>query len=83
MTPQRFLECLAYLFWTRETLAEVLECDPALINAWATGREEIPAGLAAWLETLAKAHEAAGVPTTYRKARFSAELWRARGEDDE
>lgn len=51
------------------------------INAWATGREEIPAGLAAWLETLTKAHEAAGIPTTYRKARFSAERWKDRDEE--
>lgn len=27
---------------------------------------EVPASLAAWLESLAQCHEAAGIPATYR-----------------
>ncbi|PSH64752.1 hypothetical protein CU102_21130 [Phyllobacterium brassicacearum] len=67
MTPPRFLECLAYLFWSRETLAEILECEPVLVKEWAEGREPIPPQLARWLETLALAHAKAGIPTAYRR----------------
>jgi hypothetical protein len=37
-----------------------------LVEAWATGSVEIPTRLGAWLETLAKCHEAIPPPTTYR-----------------
>lgn len=70
MTPPRFIECLAYLFWSLDDLAEILECEDGLVHAWAAGQEEIPPNLAAWLETLAKCHEAAGVPTTWKRKKF-------------
>lgn len=67
MTPSRFIECLAYMNWSREKLADILECEEGLVHAWATGREEIPVTLVVWLEGLATCHEAAGIPTTWRK----------------
>lgn len=47
MTPSRFIECLAYMSWSREKLSEILECEEGSVHAWATGREKIPSGLAA------------------------------------
>jgi hypothetical protein len=66
MTSDRFSECLAYLFWSQETLAGVLDCDTMLVRAWAEGGQEIPPELAAWLETLALLHEVSGIPSRYR-----------------
>lgn len=40
--------------------------DLSWVEALEAGNTEVPAGLAAWLETLARCHEAAGIPTTYR-----------------
>lgn len=51
-------------------LASLLQCDLALVDAWEAGKEEIPEKLAAWLETLAKSHEAIGVPEDYRGRQF-------------
>lgn len=59
MTPARFRKCLETIHWTEHTLAAALECELALVEAWASGEEEIPPKLAAWLEVLALAHEAA------------------------
>ena len=73
MTPSRFMECLAYLFWSRETLVDILECDPVLVKEWAEGREPVPPQLAAWLESLAVAHAKAGIPTAYRR-RYAARM---------
>ncbi|TCL70518.1 hypothetical protein [Rhizobium sp. BK251] len=66
MTPARFSECLLRLRWTPINLASALQCDLALVEAWESGEEEIPAKLAAWLETLAKAHDTLDIPKTYR-----------------
>ncbi len=66
MTPNRFSECLLHIRWTPINLASALQCDLALVEAWESGEEEVPAQLAAWLETLAKAHEALETPTEYR-----------------
>lgn len=66
MTPARFNDCLAALRWTEHGLAQTLGCDIFLVEAWGSGSEPIPAKLAAWLETLAKCHEAIPPPTTYR-----------------
>ncbi|WP_132960723.1 hypothetical protein [Rhizobium sp. BK251] len=66
MTPARFTECLLHIRWTPINLASALQCDLALVEAWESGEDEVPAELGAWLEILAKAHEAVEVPSTYR-----------------
>jgi hypothetical protein len=58
MTPSRFVECLEALHWSNDQLAAIMECDEGRVEAWAIGLEPIPAKVAAWVETLAKAHEA-------------------------
>jgi hypothetical protein len=70
MTPARFTECLLHIRWTPMNLASLLQCDLALVDAWESGKEEIPAKLAAWLETLAKTHEALGVLEDYRGRQY-------------
>ncbi len=59
MTPNRLVECLATLRWTSLDLADALECDISLVEAWLEGMEEIPVKAAAWMETLATVHAAA------------------------
>lgn len=58
MTPDRYVECLEWLQWDTEVLAEVLGCDQSLTEAYSLGLAEVPIKLGAWLETLAQAHEA-------------------------
>nr|WP_042954752.1 hypothetical protein [Rhizobium leguminosarum] len=58
MTSERFSECLLHIRWTPINIASALQCELSWIEALEAGNEEIPAGLATWLETLAKAHEA-------------------------
>lgn len=58
MTPSRFVECLEALHWSNDQLAAILECDEGRVEGWAIGLEPIPAKVAAWVETLASAHEA-------------------------
>lgn len=69
MTPARFTECLLHIRWTPINLASALQCQLSWVEALEAGNEEIPAGLASWLETLAQAHEALPPPTTYRGKR--------------
>ncbi|AUX79852.1 MULTISPECIES: hypothetical protein [Sinorhizobium] len=66
MTPKRFAECLASLRWTTIDLTSALQCQLAWIEAMESGQAEIPEDLACWLESLAKFHEAAGIPIRYR-----------------
>ena len=66
MTPARFTECLLHIRWTPINLASALQCDLSWVEALEAGNAEVPTGLAAWLETLAQCHEAAGIPDTYR-----------------
>jgi hypothetical protein len=66
MTPARFNECLLHIRWTPINLASALQCDLSWVEVSEAGNIDVPAGLAAWLETLAQFHEAAGVPNTYR-----------------
>ncbi|EJC75075.1 hypothetical protein Rleg10DRAFT_3633 [Rhizobium leguminosarum bv. trifolii WSM2012] len=73
MTPARFTECLLCIRWTPINLASALQCDLSWVEAMEVGNAEVPAGLAAWLETLARCHEAAGIPTTYRERGHSEE----------
>ncbi len=69
MTPARFTECLLHIRWTPINLASALQCQLSWVEALEAGNEEIPAGLAAWLEALAQAHEALPPPITYRGKR--------------
>lgn len=57
MAPDRLEECLTILHWPRSTLASMMECDISLVDAWLVGLAEIPADIAAWIETLASVHE--------------------------
>lgn len=59
MTPERLDECLMALRWPSSTLAAVCDCRPSLVELWLDGEKEIPAKVAAWVETLAQHHEAA------------------------
>ena len=58
MTRDRFLECLEAMHWSTDQLAMILECDEALVEAWAIGLEPVPPKLAAWVQALANVHEA-------------------------
>ncbi|WP_223217378.1 hypothetical protein [Rhizobium cauense] len=65
MTPERFSECLLHIRWTQINIASALQCELSWIEALEAGNEEIPSGLAVWLEALAQAHEALPPPDTY------------------
>lgn len=69
MTPERFVEALNCVHWTSGHVAQLLGCSEELVDAWASGKEDIPPQIGVWLERLAEAHEAVGVPTTFRGRR--------------
>lgn len=66
MTPQRFVEALGHVHWTQKQVAQLLECELSLIEAWVAGKEQIPPAIGMWLEALAETHEAVGVPRCCR-----------------
>jgi hypothetical protein len=72
MTPTRLVQCLGTIRWTSLDLADALECDVSLVEAWLEDYEEIPARTAAWIETLATVHAAAEAekPTSLKGKRF-------------
>jgi hypothetical protein len=65
MNADRFNQCLRVIRWTPLNIASALQCDLSWIEALEAGNEEVPDGLAAWLETLAQLHEAQPPPKTY------------------
>lgn len=67
MTPARFRECLSLLRWTQRGLADTLECDDRLVRRWASGEADIPASVAAWMETLGKVLETLPPPKGWRR----------------
>ncbi|WP_138328211.1 hypothetical protein [Rhizobium indicum] len=69
MTPARFTECLLHIRWTPINIASALQCELSWIESMEAGNEEIPVGLAKWLETLAQAHETLPPPKDYRGRR--------------
>ena len=71
MTPDRIRECLAMLRWTQRGLADALGCDDRLVRRWASGDAEIPASVAAWLETLARVHAATPPPAGWKRRALS------------
>lgn len=75
MTPDRFNECLRVIRWTPLIMASVLHCELSWIEALEAGTEEVPVGLAAWLEVLAQSHEALPPPRTYRGRRAALSSW--------
>ncbi|RDJ12401.1 hypothetical protein [Rhizobium grahamii] len=69
MTPERFSECLLHIRWTPINIASALQCELSWIESLEAGNEEVPTGLAVWLETLAAAHESSPPPAIYRGKR--------------
>jgi len=67
MKGKRLNECLASLRWTQRGLAAILECDDRLVRRWASDQADIPASVAAWLETLAQAHDAIPPPVGWKR----------------
>jgi len=65
MTPDRFRACLDQIGWSQRGLAARLQMDERQVRRWTAGAD-IPRPIAAWLETLAQAHE-----------RHPAPQWRA------
>jgi hypothetical protein len=63
------MECLLHIRWTPIKLASALQCELSWIEALEAGNDEVPEGLASWLETLAQAHEASPPPTSFRSRR--------------
>jgi len=74
MTRERLDQCLTIIRWTPDTLARCFGCDVSLVEAWLNGELEIPSKAAAWIETVAQAHEAAKElkPTGLKGKRFEA-----------
>lgn len=70
MTPERFQDCLVLLRWSQFDLAVILKCDVFLVNAWANSKAPVPDDISAWLETLARAHDSAGIPAAYEGRQF-------------
>lgn len=67
MTPNRFRDCLTALSWTQRGLAAILDCNDRVVRRWASGEADIPASVAAWLETLAQAHDAIPPPQGWKR----------------
>jgi hypothetical protein len=67
MTGACLIECLASLRWTQRGLAAILQCDDRLVRRWAADQADIPASVGAWLETLAKAHDALPPPIGWKR----------------
>jgi transcriptional regulator with XRE-family HTH domain len=59
MDATRFRACLAALDWSQRGISSLLGINSVTVRRWATGKHgEIPPGIATWLETLARCHEA-------------------------
>ena len=72
MSPDRFRECLGLLRWTQRGLADVLKCDDRLVRRWGSGDADIPASVAAWLETLGKVHAELPPPLGWKRRATTA-----------
>jgi hypothetical protein len=58
MTPDRFRHCLVALLFSHRDLATLLDVDTRQVRRWASGGHTVPERIAAWLDTLARFHEA-------------------------
>lgn len=76
MTPDRFRNCLVFLRWSQLELAAILKCDVFLVHAWANGIDSVPDDISTWLNTLAKAHQRAGIPSAYEGRYFKMRVGR-------
>lgn len=63
MDKERFRECLRVLHWPSATVAEALNVPPSTSLGWLLGSSDVPPQVALWLETLARVHLEAPVPT--------------------
>lgn len=64
MTAERFLECLEVLDWSIRGFADTINVSERQARRWATGFYPLPVELAAWLDKLARFHEANPRPAT-------------------
>jgi len=62
MTPGRLRHCLKILRWSEAELADALGLEITAVKTWIDGREYPPLVVAAWLEALAKVHQAVPLP---------------------
>jgi plasmid maintenance system antidote protein VapI len=58
MTPAELDDCLETVRWPASTLATALGRKESEVLAWIAGAKPIPAKTAAWVKTLADAHQA-------------------------
>ena len=65
--PGTFQRMLGLAAVAQRGLSNILECDDRLIRRWAGGQADIPASVAAWLETLAQAHDAIPPPKGWKR----------------
>jgi transcriptional regulator with XRE-family HTH domain len=56
VTPNRFRSCLLDIGWTQRGVADRLGIHETRVRRWASGKYDIPADVAAWLEALATVH---------------------------
>ena len=62
MTPDRFRECLDFVGWSQRGFADYVRVDERQVRRWAAGQYSIPEPIAAWLDMLARFHEAHPAP---------------------
>jgi hypothetical protein len=72
MTPERFRACLDELGWSGRGLAALLRIDERQVRRWASGEYAVPPATAAWLERLARFHEANPPPSREATVRTAA-----------
>jgi hypothetical protein len=57
MDADRFRTCMEAVDWSLRGLGRLLNVNLATVQRWASGEQDVPVHIAAWLETLAQAHE--------------------------
>lgn len=70
MITDRLRECLTVLRWSDEDLADELGAPTAHVRAWFNGSSHVPVVVAAWLETLVKAHRTTPRPRMDPQGQF-------------
>jgi predicted transcriptional regulator len=63
MTPQRLIECLRTIGWSRCGVAKTVGLSEMSFRRYENGTAKVPADIAAWLEKLAAAHKRNPAPT--------------------
>ena len=67
MTPESLRVCLAALRWSQRGLADALNTHPTTVRRWATGEQDVPENVAAWLEDLARYAQQRPYPEGWRQ----------------